>query len=204
MDGLMFDTERVASLMWEEVLKEHNLVVNKNFLIKIKGRNTLDSSHLFRKYYKTNLDFFKLKEEKQIKQLAYIKENGLILKDGLTNLLSFLKNNDYKMALATSSKKEVAYYYLSLSNLRSYFDLIISGDDFKESKPNPEIFIKTARLLGLNKNELLVLEDSYAGVLASINAKIKCIYIPDLVNFKINHKLVFKQNNLNEVIELLR
>jgi beta-phosphoglucomutase-like phosphatase (HAD superfamily) len=60
-------------------------------------------------------------------------------------------------------------------NLNKYFKSKISGADLKESKPNPEIFLKAAKLTGYNKEECIVIEDSTNGIKAAKSAGIYCV-----------------------------
>lgn len=64
MDGLMFDTERLSSKMWHKILTKYSLPINEKFIISIRGLNFKSSKELFYKYYQTDLEFKKIKDEK--------------------------------------------------------------------------------------------------------------------------------------------
>lgn len=75
-----------------------------------------------------------------------------------------------KIGLASSSTKETISKVLDTIELKSYFDVIVSGEDFVESKPNPEIYHDTLKKLGLNQQNCIVIEDSTVGIQAAKNA----------------------------------
>ena len=102
MDGLMFDTERLSSKMWHKILTKYSLPINEKFIISIRGLNFKSSKELFYKYYQTDLEFKKIKDEKNQMVFDYIISHGIPVKEGLYELLDFLKKNKIKIALATS------------------------------------------------------------------------------------------------------
>lgn len=201
MDGLMFDTERLSTKIWFKVLDEAKLKPNMEFLNQIKGSNAKNSSILFKKYYDTKLTFDELNEIRNKKMIDYLLLNDIPIKTGLFNLLNYLKENNYKLALASSSPKEIVDLCLNKSKAISYFDYIVSGNMVNNSKPSPDIFLLASNLLGSKPSETYVLEDSYNGVLAGINANMKVFYIPDETNLDIDG--VIKLKDLNKVKEYL-
>ena len=90
------------------------------------------------------------------------------------------KNNNFKIALATSAAKERALKQLKQADIEKFFDVIISRDDVKETKPNPEIFLKAAEKLNVLPSECIVIEDSSAGIRAAFNARMIAIHVVDL------------------------
>ena len=87
------------------------------------------------------------------------------------------KLSDYKLALASSSPRELIDIFLDKSQLHDIFDFVISGEEVKNSKPNPEIFLKCSQYFNIKPEECLVIEDSVTGVQAAKSANMKCIAI---------------------------
>lgn len=79
-------------------------------------------------------------------------------------VLQFLKRAGYKVGLASSSTKQMIEQMLTETQLASYFDVVVSGEDFKESKPHPEIYQHTVAELGLTPTECVAIEDSPKGI----------------------------------------
>ena len=203
MDGVMFDTERLASQIWLQILDKYHLEPKKEFLDGIKGRNIADSKMIFDSIYGSKIDFLELKELRNKMLERTLRLEGVPIKKGLVECLAFLKNKKKIIAIASSSSKQMILDNLNDTNLVSYFDLIVSGEDFKQSKPNPEIFLNVATHFDLKPNECLVIEDSKAGVEAALNAGMQIIWIPDLVRFEVSNKVI-ELNDLLEVIDVFR
>ncbi len=199
MDGLMFDTEKLSYKMWEKIFIKYNIKPNPKFFLKLRGRNEEACVKLFKDEYKDlDIDFKKIKKEKN--ELVYneILEHGVPVKEGLYELLDYLKENNIKIGLATSSNETIAKKYLSLANVINYFDYMTFGNEVQNSKPDPEIFLSVSSKANIKPCNSLVLEDSEAGIKAAVAGKFNVYWIPDGVYFETN---AVKLSNLKEVIE---
>lgn len=131
-------------------------LVEKNIGLPYSYDETLE---LYNTY---NLKYFKLDYNK-------------IFNKDIIPLLKEFKKNNCKIAIASSSSKEKIETMLEECNIRDYFNLYVSGNDFKESKPNPEIYIYTANKLKTNIDKCIVFEDSIKGITAAKRAGMKII-----------------------------
>ena len=180
MDGLILDTERIAFRSYKEALKEYGYDFTEAFFLTLVGTNVKLTKELFLNRYGSWFPFDLLHENHNKITDKYIKENGVTLKEGVKELIDYLKENEYKIALATSSDREKAEYLLELVEIKDKFDYIICGNDIVNSKPNPEIFLKAAENLKVEPKECVVIEDSKFGVKAAVNAGMKVINVPDM------------------------
>lgn len=105
---------------------------------------------------------------------------GVALKTGAKELLEYLKDKCFKIAIASSSTEDRALTILRQHNIIEYFDEFVFGHEVKKGKPNPDIFLKTCDKLSEKPEECLVLEDSEAGIQAAYSASIPVICIPDM------------------------
>jgi HAD superfamily hydrolase (TIGR01509 family) len=112
--------------------------------------------------------------------LKVINDNGVPVKPGIYELLDYLVEKKYKLALATSTSREKATNLLERAGIKDKFNVMIFGDEVVNSKPDPEIFLKASEKLGVNPEKCIVLEDSPAGIEAAYRAGMKGINIPDL------------------------
>lgn len=180
MDGTMFDTEYLASIAWKRAGEELNYSITEEVLSQVRGRNITDAIQIFSDIYGTDQVYKKAKVLRDKYVADMIKQDGIPIKKGLLELLTFLKNGNKKMAVATSSKCERAKSNLIGADVYDYFQVHIYGDMVEKSKPNPDIFLMAAEQLGASPKECLVLEDSRAGIRAGKNAGMIPILIPDL------------------------
>ncbi len=94
---------------------------------------------------------------------------------GAKELPKLLKSKGYKLAIVSSSTRPQIDMVLAGLGINTFFDFIVSADDIKESKPNPEGYLIAAKKLGVNPEECVVLEDGSKGAAAGKNAGMKVI-----------------------------
>jgi HAD superfamily hydrolase (TIGR01509 family) len=95
--------------------------------------------------------------------------------DGALDLIKNLVSNNITLILASSASMTNINRIFQKFDLDKFFKAKISGADLKESKPNPEIFIKAAKLSGYCKKHCIVIEDSTNGIIAAKSAGIFCV-----------------------------
>ena len=123
----------------------------------------------------------------------------------IEELLKYLKESNYKVAVASSSNIDHIINNMEKTGLKKYIDKFASGAEVENGKPAPDVFLLAAERLGVKPEECLVLEDSKAGVIAGNSAGAKVIMVPDMfepdeVCKEKAYKIV---ENLGEVIKLL-
>jgi haloacid dehalogenase superfamily, subfamily IA, variant 3 with third motif having DD or ED/haloacid dehalogenase superfamily, subfamily IA, variant 1 with third motif having Dx(3-4)D or Dx(3-4)E len=95
--------------------------------------------------------------------------------EGIPELLKALKAHNIPIAVASSSTACFIKEVLNKVKIEKYIKTWVSGDDIEKSKPEPDIFLKTAELLQVNPRKCIVVEDSKNGVIAAKKAGMKCI-----------------------------
>ena len=181
MDGLMFHTEWLSTVMWEKVGAEMGVCVDKEFVDQCRGKNSNDIRKIFFDAFGEDFDYDSARAKRHQYMREYMENNGVPKKPGLVELLTFLKENRIGIALATSTGRQMAKRMLELAEVYEYIDAFAFGDEVVRSKPEPEIFIKAAHALGLRPEDCLVLEDSGPGVIAGKAAGGYVIHIPDMM-----------------------
>ena len=179
MDGLMFDTERLASEAWIGVGKRHGLPITEQLMNRMKGLKLEDCVCIFREELGEDFDYWTLRKERTEYINHWIQEYGMPIKPGLKKLLAWLKEHDYPIALATSTHSQKASHYLELAGVSGYFQYRVFGDMVQNGKPDPEIFLRAIKETETAAQQCLVLEDSYAGVEAGWRAGCQVIMVPD-------------------------
>lgn len=180
-DGVMFDTERMAAKAWEQAGSELGIEVLETFLCTIRGMNYQDATARFEAWFGAQgVDYEELRRRKKEYFTRMRKELPLPVKPGLHELLAYLKEQGYQIALATGSTKEYSMENLREAGVEEYFEYIISGDMVEHAKPSPDIFLKSAQVLGERPEHCLVLEDSLNGVEAGICGGFVTVMVPDM------------------------
>ena len=206
MDGLMIDSERVTFECYQEILKGMNLTMDEEFYKTVLGKPLKGIYQRFYDVYGNDFPIEDVIKDVHALMAKRFETEGVPIKTGLKSLLEYLKENNYKTIVATSSNRDRVDTILSQAQITDYFDDSICGDEVTKGKPNPEVFLKSCQKLGVNVDEAIVLEDSEAGIQASYDAGIKVICIPDMkYPEKQYEEKTFKiLKDLNDVTEYLK
>ena len=180
MDGLMIDSERVTFECYQERLKDMNLTMDEEFYKTLLGKPIKGIYQRFYDVYGNDFPIENVIQDVHQLMAERFETEGVPVKKGLVELLHYLKDNNYKTIVATSSNRDRVDKILAQSKITEFFDDSICGDEVTKGKPNPEVFLKSCQKLGVNVDEAIVLEDSEAGIQASYDANIKVICIPDM------------------------
>lgn len=126
------------------------------------------------------------RKELKDRYVVYRKNNIIdfnkVLNKSAKYVMSKLKDNDIKIAIASSSEKKEILRMIRECDLEKYIDFIISGEEGTESKPSPEIYNKTIKALDLSPNEVIAIEDSELGIEAAKSANIEVIALAQVDN----------------------
>ncbi len=184
MDGVVADTEALFLQAIDKVFnREFNITPTKdspNWFDHVRGhRDDEIYAYLLQHYnLQSNLQTLTRKiSETYHRQL----ENHINPMPGCLELIEKLKG-DYRLALATSSYRADAEIILRKFRIKEVFEVIITGDDIKKGKPDPEIFLLAAERLRLPPHDCLVIEDSENGVTAAKSAGMRCIAVTNGLN----------------------
>ena len=180
MDGLMIDSERVTFECYQERLKDMNLTMDEEFYKTLLGKPIKGIYQRFYDVYGNDFPIENVIQDVHLLMAERFETEGVPVKKGLVELLHYLKDNNYKTIVATSSNRDRVDKILAQAKITEFFDDSICGDEVTKGKPNPEVFLKSCQKLGVNVDEAIVLEDSEAGIQASYDANIKVICIPDM------------------------
>ncbi len=180
MDGLLLDTERLSNIAWAEAGKNMGIDITYDILRRIKGGNIKNAESVLMSFLDEEKCEKLVREKKRI-QVRVVEEEGIRLKKGVLELLTFLKEKKMKTAVATSTGKELATKELQDTGIYEYFDGFVFGDEVKNGKPNPEIFLAACKKFDVIPKNAVVLEDSVLGLKAAVSGGIKCIVVEDTV-----------------------
>lgn len=181
MDGLLLDTERVCIEIFEQACQAVGVPFLRDLYLSVIGRNAAGIEATLRAGYGPDLDYMQLHNEWRTRYNAVVKHQAIPVKQGVIELLEWLKAEHIPTAVATSTQRDVASIKLSLSGLDRYFDAVATGCEVSQGKPHPEIYLLAASRLDVAPTQCLAFEDSNNGVRSAVAAKMIAYQIPDLV-----------------------
>ncbi|MDD9158379.1 HAD family phosphatase [Aliivibrio sp. S4TY2] len=195
MDGLLLDTERVCMGIFKEACEAQNVPFIEELYLSIIGCNAKRIEQLFREGYGPNVDYPALNQEWRVRYTAVVKHQAIPVKEGVIELLEWLKAHKTPMAVATSTQHDIAIKKLELAGLDGYFDVLATGCEVEHGKPHPEIYFLAAERLGIAADACLAFEDSNNGTHAAVAANMITYQIPDLVEpsaevIKLGHQIL--------------
>lgn len=205
-DGLLADTEIVSYKIYKELLQQFGYTyTEEEYAQKFSGKTEVKNvENLIETYHLPWTLENGLKNVLEVE--TRLLSQGVDLKHGVKELLHFLKENEYKIGLATSSTKDRALNILRQHGIIDYFNIFVFGNEVEKGKPNPDIFLKACEKLNENPKDCLVLEDSEAGIEASYSANIPVICIPDMKKLAMQYldKTAAVYETLDKVIDFLQ
>ncbi|HYD92424.1 MAG TPA: beta-phosphoglucomutase [Flavobacterium sp.] len=181
LDGVIVDTAKYHYLAWQKIANRLGIDFTHEHNEQLKGVSRVRSLDLILELGNieaTQEDKDTWLAEKNEDYLGYIHRmsNDEIL-EGVMPVLQYLKEKGQKIALGSASKN--ARPILEKVGLLHFFNAIVDGNDVTNAKPDPEVFIRAAQMLGLPPKGAVVFEDSVAGVQAANNAGMVSIGIGD-------------------------
>lgn len=204
MDGVLFDTERLAIKCWDEIGVKCGLGKVGYMVMKTLGRTREESVKIFENEFGSRFDNDIFQREYKTWLDEYYAENPVPVKNGVYEILKYLKENGYKTAVASSSSKASVLHHLENAGITDYFDKIICGDMVGKSKPEPDIYLEACKGIGEAPVNCYAVEDSKSGLISAHRAGCKVVYILDLyvadsevlkaVNYKFENLSDFKEH----------
>lgn len=180
MDGCLVDTEAHNAKSWEIAFEIDGFEINPTV---IEGWTGCGANYINNEVYKLTGDLNRSKKLRQLKDDVFMErlDSGKIeLKPYAKEILSFTKDNKIKLGLVSSTFEYKALKILKYFKLLDYFDFMVFGNQVKNLKPDPEIYLLALDISKEDVANCLVFEDSVSGVKAAKAAGFTCIvHIPD-------------------------
>lgn len=181
MDGILIDTESLVGECWMEIAEKNNIVGMMDVIHRCIGLNKNDTKQLVMDTYGPDFEYDRFAQicSKRFKEL--VAERGLPMKKGVREILTFLRDANIPIGLASSTKEETVRSQMTDLGLIDFFKEIVGGDAVEHSKPNPEIYLIACEKMGYAPADCMAVEDSPNGIRAASRAGMETVMVPDLV-----------------------
>ena len=180
MDGLMIDTEKLLVRFWCESARSFGFPMTKEHVLGIRSLSRKYAEPHLKSIFGEDFDFPAVRANRIKIMNAYIDEHGIEVKKGLTELLDHIAAKGLKCAVCTATDRQRTELYLTKIGVYDRFDAFVCGDMIKNGKPDPDIYLEGAAVLGLDPGECMALEDSPNGIESSYRAGCIPVMVPDL------------------------
>ena len=175
MDGVLVDTWELHAQTWVQAFEEFNVPLDASQIKTTFGMNSMSSLQLLLgdRYQQ---DFLLEVIDRKEALFLEIAKRGLTPLPGVTRWLEQFRAQGFRQAVASSAPPENIDAVVDTLEIRTFFDVLVSGVDLP-GKPNPDVFLKAAGLVGVSPGRCLVIEDAVHGVQGAHRAGMKCIAV---------------------------
>ncbi len=206
MDGILIDSERQSNEGWIWAAGQLGVDMPMWLIDSFKGAPAELCCKFFDDYYKGVIDYWEAKELRTQYVYKIRETEGIPVKKGVKDIFEYIRNSGLKCAVATSTRRESAEKTLHEIGVRDYLDAVVYGDEVEHGKPEPDIFLRAAKAIGVNPSEAVVVEDSINGIKAGYAADMRVVHIPDTIAIdddirKLTYMVCADLNGLIDVVE---
>lgn len=170
MDGVIIDSEMGYLERIHQFVAEKNPGAKIEQLYGTVGKTAKDTWSIIESVTDNGQTWEELREEYRNLNIYEDIDYTKIFRPEIVGIFDKLKKHGYQLALASSTNLTLVKRILTINQIIDYFDVIVSGNMFQRSKPDPEIYHYAASQLGVKEEECFVLEDSTVGITAAHNA----------------------------------
>lgn len=179
LDGVLVDTAKYHFKAWKRLTDMLGIDFTENDNERLKGVSRMASLEIILEIGNMQLDESKKLEYATLKNNWYMeyisKMTPSEILPGCIRFITELKKEKILIAIGSASKNTPMI--LERVGIQGMFDAVADGNNITKAKPDPEVFLKAAEMIGIRPEECVVFEDAVAGVQAALNAGMMCIGI---------------------------
>jgi sugar-phosphatase len=202
MDGVLIDSEPLWKIAMENVFHAIGSVLTKQDFQKTVGLRLDEVITFWHQHEGWQNVSPKEVEDQIVRQMVQLIEKNASPLIGVLETLNFLKNQNIKIGLATSSYEILIQTVLRELKIAHYFDITHSAEHEEYGKPHPAVYLTVAQKLNVHPSRCLVIEDSLNGIISAKAAKMKVVCIPEKSNFP-EPKLILADFHFEEMSGML-
>ncbi len=204
MDGTLIDTEKYYRIFWPMALKEFGYDMTDEQALSMRSLGRPFAPLRLREMFGPGLDYQAVRERRKALMEERIERDGIELKPGAIELLSWLRQQGIRSAIATATDMQRTEKYLGMLEIRDYFEQVISATMVKEGKPSPDIYLYACEQLGRRPCDCMAVEESPNGVLSAARAGCRVVLVPDQTDAdpELEKLLYAKVHRLDEITGL--
>jgi len=166
MDGVLLNSEPLHDETNLKILSDLGVEADSSVTDPYVGRTSEALWKALRERFQLEMSIEDLMDRQWDTNIRNLPESGIGPSDGLCELLQYLRDNHLRATVASSSRGAFVEAVLDYLGISSFFEGYTCGEEIKNSKPAPDIFLLAAKKMGVLPSECLVIEDSSAGVRA--------------------------------------
>lgn len=176
MDGVIVDSEQIWDDAEKHVFSNYGIDITEADQLNTRNMNMRQVSEYWS--LKAQSPFsLEVSEQSVIQHVCQQIQQRPVAMQGALNLLKQIHTMNFPIGLATNAPRPVCHTVLQCLQIETFFSSIQTADDVENTKPHPEIYLKSAHNLNVDPQHCLVFEDSPTGVKAAHAAGMQVIYV---------------------------
>jgi beta-phosphoglucomutase len=179
MDGVLVDSMPFHAAAWKKAFLDMGMEIQDRDIYAIEGSNPRNGIHLLIRKAREEPEAYNFETITSIYRQEFKRVFELKAFDGMRECLEVLKTR-FRLSVVSGSDHIIVHGIVD-QLFPGIFDIVVTGDDIKNSKPHPDPFLKAVELLNVQRGECVVIENAILGVEAAKKAEIYCIGIPTYV-----------------------
>lgn len=179
MDGTLIDTEKYYRIAWKYALESFGYHPTEEQLLMFRSLGRPFSAAYLKRTFGEELEYEQVRKVRQGRFNELVETQGIQLKPGAKEILTFLREKNIVTAIATCTNIERANQYLKQIGLYDLLDRVISASMVETGKPAPDIYLYACKELGLNPANCMAVEDSPNGIHSAHDAGCNVVMVPD-------------------------
>jgi beta-phosphoglucomutase len=199
LDGVIVDTAKYHFLAWKRLAGQLGILFSEKDNERLKGVSRMDSLEIILEIGDMKMNQTQKNKYATLKNKWYVDYIDKMTPDeilpGCLEFISELRSADIRVAIGSASKNTPMI--LERVGIKDLFDAVVDGNIASKAKPDPEVFIKAAKMVGIEPENCIVFEDAIAGVQAAINAGMMCIGVGSQNVLKKAHFVISGLHEMN-------
>ena len=196
-DGVLVETERYYFLATQKALALHDIELTLDYYQTLMPE-AITAWHLMLEAGFTQEEVLQTRNQRNIYYQEYLNSETLYI-DGVHDVLQALSKK-YKMAIITTSRRVDFEIIHADKKLTQYMEFVLCEEDYPRAKPYPDPYLKGLELLGAQKHETLIVEDSERGLTSAVNAQVDCAVVYN--EFTVSHDFSQASHHIKTLHEL--
>ena len=181
LDGTLIDTEKLYRKYWPMALSDYGYFLSDERALMLRSLGRPFAPRQFKDWYGEDFDYDLVRKRRKEYVEGFIEKNGVELRPGVKELLTFLKENKITVAIATATDLQRTKKYLAMTGIDKFFDeeKIICATMVEHGKPAPDIYEYVLKTLNASPSDCFAVEDAPNGVKSAKAAGLNVIFVPD-------------------------
>lgn len=180
MDGVLIDTEKWLNRYWCQAAREAGFDMKPEHALAIRSLAGKYAAPYLQGIFGERFSYWTIRERRKELMREHIAKHGIDKKNGVDEVLDYLKAHSIRTAVATATDPKRTKDYLTKIGIYDKFDYIICATMVENGKPKPDIYLHACAQMGELPEDCIAVEDSPMGVRSAVDAGIRTIMVPDL------------------------